>query len=138
MERLTEKCWRNLDPWECCGQDKNCTKGCHDEGGCAKGCVVPKLYRRLAEYEDAEEQGLLVRLPIRLGNPCYVLEKCTCAGDSRCKPKAAVVRKFTGRYSTSCMKIHKRSFNTSHISKLGKSVFATLEEAMAAVERRAE
>lgn len=21
MERLTDPCWKNLDPWECCGQD---------------------------------------------------------------------------------------------------------------------
>ena len=52
MERLTYKSWRNLDPWECCGQDKFCTRGCHDLGGCIHGCIVPKLYNRLAAYED--------------------------------------------------------------------------------------
>ena len=56
MERLTEKCWRNLDPWECCGQDKYCQRGCHDEGGCTNGCEVPKIYCKLAKYEDLEEQ----------------------------------------------------------------------------------
>lgn len=56
MERLTEECWRNLDPWECCGQDKYCQRGCHDEGGCTNGCKVPKLYIKLAKYEDLEEQ----------------------------------------------------------------------------------
>lgn len=52
MERLTDKCWRNLDPWECCGQDNFCKRGCHDAGGCNNGCIVPKLYARLAAYED--------------------------------------------------------------------------------------
>lgn len=52
MERLTDKYWRNLDPWECCGQDNYCQRGCHDEGGCANGCKVPKIYSRLARYED--------------------------------------------------------------------------------------
>ena len=52
MERLTEKAWRNLDPLECCGQDKSCMRGCHEEGGCANGCIVPRLYSRLARYED--------------------------------------------------------------------------------------
>lgn len=52
MERLTDTYWRNLDPWECCGQDHYCQRGCHDEGGCTKGCIVPKLYGRLAAYED--------------------------------------------------------------------------------------
>lgn len=52
MERLTDKAWRNFDPWECCGQDKYCQRGCHDPGGCAKGCIVPQLYARLGAYED--------------------------------------------------------------------------------------
>lgn len=52
MNRLTETHWRNLDPWECCGQDDYCKRGCHDDGGCTKGCIVPKLYDRLAAYED--------------------------------------------------------------------------------------
>lgn len=52
MKRLTDEHWRNFDPWECCGQDKYCNRGCHDEGGCINGCIVPKLYARLAAYED--------------------------------------------------------------------------------------
>ena len=54
MERLTDKAWRNFDPWECCGQDKYCQRGCHDPGGCTKGCIVPQLYARLGAYEDTE------------------------------------------------------------------------------------
>jgi len=52
MERMTDACWRNFDPWECCGQDYFCKRGCHDEGGCTNGCIVPKLYCRFAAYED--------------------------------------------------------------------------------------
>lgn len=52
MERLTRKNWRNLDPWEMCGQDNYCKRGCHDQGGCTKGCIVPRIYDRLAVYED--------------------------------------------------------------------------------------
>lgn len=52
MVRLTDKSWRNLDPWECCGQDNYCKRGCHEEGGCNNGCIVPRLYSRLARYED--------------------------------------------------------------------------------------
>lgn len=53
MERLTDPCWKNLDPWECCGQDKFCNRDCHEAGGCTNGCIVPKLYVRVAMYEDA-------------------------------------------------------------------------------------
>lgn len=52
MKRLTEKNWMNLDPWECCGQDHYCKRGCAEKGGCINGCIVPKLYGRLARYED--------------------------------------------------------------------------------------
>ena len=52
MERLTIESWRNLDPWEMCGHDKDCTAGCHEQGGCNNGCIVPKLYKLLAKYED--------------------------------------------------------------------------------------
>lgn len=52
MERLTSKYWRNLDPWEMCGQDNYCKRGCHEQGGCTKGCIVPRIYARLAAYED--------------------------------------------------------------------------------------
>lgn len=52
MERLTDKHWRNCDPWECCGQANFCQRGCHDPGGCANGCIVLRLYARLAAYED--------------------------------------------------------------------------------------
>ncbi len=52
MERLTRKNWRNLDPWETCGHDNYCKRGCHEQGGCTKGCIVPRIYASLAAYED--------------------------------------------------------------------------------------
>lgn len=52
MKRLTVKHWQNLDPWECCGQDNYCMRPSNKPGGCRNGCIVPKLYSRLAQYED--------------------------------------------------------------------------------------
>lgn len=52
MERLTVKHWRNLDPWECCGQDDYCLRSSRQPGGCINGCPVPKLYAKLAMYEE--------------------------------------------------------------------------------------
>ena len=59
MERLTFNDLNKVgyDPWELCGMDEYCTKGCHEEGGCTKGCHILKMYRKLAHYEDLEEQG---------------------------------------------------------------------------------
>lgn len=40
------------------------------------------LTERLAEYEDAEEQGLLVRLPCKIGEPIYhIIDDCELSGD---------------------------------------------------------
>lgn len=87
MERLTDRCWRNFDPWECCGQDYYCQRGCHDEGGCANGCIVPKLYARLARYEDTGMEpdeirsllqtgadGLYKKLPCKEGDPVWWID----------------------------------------------------------------
>ena len=55
-ERLTIREWRNLDPWETCGDLMfNCTRAC-TRAGC-KGCIVPKLYAKLAKFEDEQEKG---------------------------------------------------------------------------------
>lgn len=56
MARITNQYWKNLDPWETCGQDKYCKRDCHGEGGCTNGCIVPIIYRELAKREDAEEE----------------------------------------------------------------------------------
>ena len=52
MKRLTVEHWQNLDPWECCGQDNYCIRPSNKPGGCRNGCIVQKLYTRLAQYED--------------------------------------------------------------------------------------
>lgn len=52
MKRITSEYWRNFDPWECCGQDYYCKRNFNEVGGCLNGCVVFKLYKQLAKYED--------------------------------------------------------------------------------------
>jgi hypothetical protein len=63
---------------------------------------------KLADYEDLEEQGLLVRLPCKVGTEVYYIlgipNKTPCA-------------------------IDKCVFKLSDINKIGKTVFLTREEA---------
>ena len=56
IKRITVKEYLNLDPWETCGQDDYCKRGCHEEGGCTNGCMVPYIYRSLAMREDYEQK----------------------------------------------------------------------------------
>lgn len=75
MERLTE---RYKDPIantvliKECG-DKLCKNICDDiEYDCSK-CGLEKALEKLAAYEDLEEQGLLVRLPCKVGDDVYII-----------------------------------------------------------------
>lgn len=79
MERLTVNDLNKVcyDPWELCGMDNYCKKGCHEELGCTKGCHILKMYRKLAEYEDLEEQGRLLKLPCAVWDKYYRIDDGT-------------------------------------------------------------
>lgn len=69
---------------------------------------MKKMINRLAELEDLEEHGLLVRLPCKVGTEVYYIlgipNKTPCA-------------------------IDKCVFELSDINKIGKTLFLTREEA---------
>ena len=67
MKRLTK---RNGDGYSL--NHENCPKqgDCYDSADC-----VAVLVERLAAYEDAEEKGLLVRLPCKIGSTIYTLRE---------------------------------------------------------------
>lgn len=73
MERLTERykdSIANIVLIRECG-DKLCKDICNDiECNCSK-CELEKAIEKLADYEDLEEQGLLVRLPVKIGDDIY-------------------------------------------------------------------
>ena len=74
MERLTERykdSIANIVLIRECG-DRLCEDICNDiECDCSK-CGLEKALEKLADYEDLEEQGLLVRLPCKVGDTVYV------------------------------------------------------------------
>ena len=80
MERLTERykdSIANTVLIRKCG-DKLCKDICDDiECNCSK-CELEKVLEKLATYEDLEEQGLLVRLPCKVGTEVF----CFFPGDS--------------------------------------------------------
>ena len=50
--RLTDANWKNLAPYEYCGKLEYCGRRFTEPGGCVNGCIIPKLYARLAAFED--------------------------------------------------------------------------------------
>lgn len=52
--------------------NKTCEEFCKCviDDGC-KNCYIQQVFKKLADYEDLEEQGLLVRLPCKVGDTMY-------------------------------------------------------------------
>ena len=72
MGRLTEK-YRELWQIKECDND-TCKEICDEqaENGCY-GCPIQRAIDKLAEYEDLEEQGKLLKLPVATGETVYAL-----------------------------------------------------------------
>ena len=92
--------------------------------------------QRLAAYEDAEEQGLLVRLPCKVGDTVYRIEVGCC--EYREKDACAV---YCEGYDYACPDYKADRllvvgrFSLNDIASLGKTVFLTREEAEAALAK---
>lgn len=109
MERLTEMnpSWIDDELWE-----RACEPDCEE---------IDAVYRKLKEYEDAEEQGLLLRLPCKVGDKAYII-----VGKDISKQTIQRVTIGSDKILEFCTK--KRGFA---ISDIGKKVFLTREEAEA-------
>ena len=82
-----------------------------------------KMARKLAEYEDLEEQGRLVKLPCKIGTEVYDITWWD-------NVQEKVVVKGKAYYRTVYKhKITKLPFTYSDIDDFGKTVFLTKSEA---------
>jgi hypothetical protein len=91
MDRLTDttanKCC--YDTWDLCGLDSVCKRDCWKP----EPCKIPKIVNRLTEYEDAEEAGLLIRLPCKVGTPIHCIISGTINSTYKVKSFGEVARK---------------------------------------------
>lgn len=120
MERLTERYKDSIANTVLireCG-DKLCKDICDDiECDCSK-CKLEKALEKLADYEDLEEQGLLVRLPCPVGTTVWDI----CGMDIRENVVCGI----------ECGKNGKQFLWANHdewLGKLNDLVFLTREEA---------
>lgn len=72
MERLVEKqecgeLFCKYDSYKCIDQE---------DGGCQYCEHFSNMLKKLHTYEDAEEQGMLLRLPCEVGDVVYVITTC--------------------------------------------------------------
>lgn len=123
MERLTER-ERNVDGTGVAKEE------------ITDGLLKPfadKILTKLAVYEDLEEQGLLVRLPVPIGTKVYIIasmfdciynydnckaiQKWKCEEDIQCE------------YERKSYYIKEIQFTSILKDSIGKSIFLTREEA---------
>ena len=124
MKRLTEKIG-NTNCVKGCGS--NCKYGfqhCRTEDW--ENCkTIDDVIDKLAEYEDLEEQGLLLRLPCKIGTKVYNI---TWWDDVQ---KKVVVKGKTYYRTIHKHKVSKSTFGYTDIDDFGKTVFLTKSEAEA-------
>jgi len=114
MERLTERnpLWIDDEMWE-----RACEPDCEE---------IDAVYRKLKDYEDAEEQGLLLRLPISEDAPVYSIEYC--CGKNKSNRSGMCFRGFCENCSDKAYYIRESVAKQCSICEINKSVFFTREE----------
>lgn len=88
---------------------------------------------KLAAYEDAEEHGLLVRLPCKVGDTVYVEWSDGLEYDKSVVEKISIGADGQARFLIPAY-LHSHSASWYQTSDFGKTVFLTREEAEAALK----
>ena len=93
--------------------------------------AMADLHSRLRAYEDAEEQGLLLRLPCKVREKVFYVQKCLAPSCKKCKGFLHVDNCYC-QYKS---RIFEQEFDYRHLKAFGKSVFLTKEEAEQALAK---
>ena len=141
MSRLTKYCEYCVDS-ECIWYDKELAKDNKCE--CNKSrdnCHDRSIYNKLREYEDLEEQGLLLKLPCKIGDTVYVIDTIyECDNDYMdCIMEFPDVyqceRGFVCEYEHEKLVVRPKSFDFKMLDNFNKTVFLTKEEAEQELKR---
>ncbi len=87
---------------------------------------IAQAMNKLQKYEDLEEQGLLLKLPCKVGDTVYRLSKIA---SGHWEEDKYIIDDY-GEW-----KIYKKTFSLLHICEIGKTVFLTQSEAEEALKR---
>lgn len=104
--------------------NKTCEEFCKNAVDGCKNCYIQQVFKKLADYEDLEDQGLLVRLPCPIGTTVWDI----CGMDIRENVVSGI----------ECGKDGKQFLWANHdewIGELNVLVFLTREEAKKKLEK---
>lgn len=91
--------------------------------------ALEEIAKRLANREQAEEQGLLLRLPISEDTPVYSIEYC--CGKNKSNRSGMCFRGFCENCSDKAYYIRESAAKHCSICEINRSVFLTGEKAEA-------
>ena len=121
MERLTTRNSMGIavykQPYDC----EQCGEGISRLPDLGEGSPTD----RLAEYEELEKQGLLLRLPCKIGTTVYYVQKCQAPSCKECLGFTRV----NNCYCDFKSRIFEQKFDYRHLGAFGHSVFLTQEAA---------
>ena len=89
-----------------------------------------KYCAELGEMKILEEQGLLVKLPCKVGTPIWYIRYCEAPSCKRC----GFICADNSCYQEYKARIFKDKFSLFYLNAFGRSVFLTKEEAEKALE----
>lgn len=101
---------------------------------CFEGEREYDVMNALAEYEDLEEQGLLVRLPCKVGEDVYEVNSYVGCDNDKCDDLYSSVHCFNCKFEKEFYYIQKIKFNFDNLDDVGRTIFITKEE----VEKKLE
>lgn len=141
MSRLTNH-FDYCECFECKGYDEEFAKEnmCKYLNTSRDKCLDRNIYNKLVEYEDLEEQGLLLKLPCKIGNTVYVIDtiyECKydyldCPNNYGCE----VYKELSGcEYEYEKLVVRPKSLKFEMLKDFNKTVFLTKEEAEQELKR---
>jgi len=103
--------------------------------------IMRHLAEKLADYEDKQEQGLLIELPCKVGDTVYLINHFMV--ESRKKPIKCTVNEFLIEGSGHCHAVldgteafyAMKRFRAVKLEEFGKTLFLTLSEAEEALAK---
>ena len=110
--------------------------GCIEESNCKVECgAIDDCLEKLAEYENAEEEGRLVVLPCKVGDTVWMVHQRLTSTVNNVISKMTVTELRGNRLNPIWFVIDGEYGRTSfHPSEIGKTVFLTREEAEKALK----
>ena len=106
--------------------NKTCEEFCKNAVDGCKNCYIQQVFKKLADYEDLEDQGLIVRLPCKVGDILFRINKG--ARNPIIKMKVSRITIISKSYNIKAIEEDRGEVLFSN-DVIGIKVFLTREEA---------